>query len=76
MNIKLLKLALDSNLINYVEHETPRNYFVDGYADIETVQEFANSIIRECDRYVADHFDEMEPWMYPGDLLEHFGIEK
>ena len=45
MNIKLLKLALDAHLLNYVEHETPRHYFIDGYADIETVQEFAELLI-------------------------------
>lgn len=31
--------------------------------------------VRECDRYVAERFDECEPWMNPGDLLEHFGVE-
>ena len=45
MNNKLLKLALDAHLLNYVDHETPRHYFIDGYADIETVQEFAESLI-------------------------------
>ena len=45
MNIKLLKLALDANLLNYVDHETPRHYFIDGNADIETVQEFAELLI-------------------------------
>lgn len=36
-------------------------------------EKFAELIVRECDRYVAEHYDEMEPWMQPGDLLEHFG---
>ena len=31
--------------------------------------------VRECDRYVAERFDECEPWMNPGDLLQHFGVE-
>ena len=31
--------------------------------------------VRECDRYVAERFDECEPWMNPGDLLEHFGVK-
>ena len=45
MNNKLLKLALDAHLLNYVEHETPRHYFIDGHADEETVQEFAELLI-------------------------------
>jgi hypothetical protein len=38
-------------------------------------KEFAELIVRECDRYVAEHYDECEPWMEPGDLLKHFGVE-
>ena len=45
MNNKLLKLALDAHLLNYVEHETPRHYFIDGYADTETVEDFAKLLI-------------------------------
>lgn len=36
---------------------------------------FAELIIRECDRYVAERFDECEPWMSPGDLLKHFEVK-
>ena len=45
MNIKLLKLALNAHLLNYVEHETPRHYFIDGHADTETVEDFAKLLI-------------------------------
>ena len=48
MNDKLTKLALDAGLLNYVDNETPRHYFVHGYADLEDVQKFAESIIEEC----------------------------
>jgi len=37
---------------------------------------FAELIVRECDRYVAEQYDELEPWMQPGDLLKHFGVEE
>jgi hypothetical protein len=30
--------------------------------------------VQECDRYVAEQYDEYEPWMQPGDLLKHFGV--
>ena len=38
-------------------------------------EKFAELIVKECDRYVAEHYDECEPWMQPGDLLKHFGVE-
>lgn len=36
---------------------------------------FAELIVQACDRYVAERFDETEPWMCPGDLIKHFGVE-
>lgn len=49
-----------------------------GLSTINTVfdyEKFAELIVKECDRYVAEHYDECEPWMQPGDLLKHFGVE-
>jgi hypothetical protein len=40
------------------------------------MERFAELIVKECDRYVAEHYDECEPWMEPGDLLKHFGVEE
>ena len=40
------------------------------------MEKFAELIVRECDRYVAEQYDESEPWMQPGDLLKHFGVEQ
>ena len=48
MNERILKLALDAGLLNYVDNETPRHYFVHGHADLEEVEKFAESLIREC----------------------------
>jgi|LakMenE01Jun11ns_1017448.scaffolds.fasta_scaffold9841230_6 hypothetical protein len=39
-------------------------------------EKFAQLIVMECERVVCDKFDETEPWMYPGDLMKHFGINK
>ena len=44
--------------------------------DFISVEKFAELIVRECDRYVAEQYDELEPWMQPGDLLKHFGVEE
>jgi hypothetical protein len=45
---------------------------INEYVDLE---KFAELIVRECDAFVAERYDEMEPWMEPGDLLKHFGVE-
>lgn len=49
------KLALDSGLINYIDNETPRRYFIsgDGLPDCEKVQRFAELLVRECARVAA-----------------------
>lgn len=36
---------------------------------------FAELVIRECDQYIDQRFNEGWPFMMPGDLLKHFGIE-
>ena len=43
-----IRLALDAGLLNYVDHETPRHYFINGHADQEDVKTFAELIVREC----------------------------
>ena len=43
--------------------------------ELSRLQQVAELIVRECDQYVAKHWDKNEPWMSPGDLLTHFGIE-
>jgi hypothetical protein len=48
MNERIEKLALDAGLLNYVDNETPTRFFVDGHADLEEVQKFAELIVREC----------------------------
>jgi hypothetical protein len=44
----VIKLALTSGLLNYMDNETPRHYFIDGNAGLEEVIEFAELVIREC----------------------------
>ena len=42
---KLIQIALDVSLINYIDNETPRHYFVHGSADLDTVLEFAEAVL-------------------------------
>jgi hypothetical protein len=37
----IIRLALDAHLLNYVDHETPRRYFIRADADVEEVERFA-----------------------------------
>ena len=41
-----LRLALEAGLINYVDNETPRRYFISGNADLDEVVAFA-ALIRQ-----------------------------
>lgn len=80
MNDKLLKMALDAHLINYIDHETPRVYFICGHADIEDVEKFAELIIKECSKVLTQHgtyfSGDGEPYQYAARLIEeHFGVD-
>ena len=46
------------------------------YFSEKDLEKFAELIVRECDKYVAERWDICEPWMDPGDLLKHFGVEE
>ena len=84
MNELMQKLALDVGLLNYVDNETPRRYFISGNADIEEVEEFAELIVRECSKVIVNGgyrnptLGEKHP-LTPPEIVkmieEHFGVE-
>ena len=86
MNERILKLALDAGLLNYVDNETPRHYFVHGHADLEEVEKFAELIVRECleqiDRIRDGCEDDGEDQQALGAdwaglaVARHFGVEE
>lgn len=55
MNDTLIKLALDAHLINYVDNETPRRYFICGNADLEEVETFAHLVAKQERDAVIDN---------------------
>jgi uncharacterized protein YutE (UPF0331/DUF86 family) len=81
MNERFIKLALDAGLLNYVDHETPRRYFVHGHAEQEEVEKFAQLIVQECIDTVKKRFmgdlnrEDMEVKRCIEDLKKHFGVE-
>jgi len=71
---KITEIALDVGLLNYVDNETPRRYFIHGNADLEELNLFAKSLIIECAKVADDNYDK---GLCPvGNFIkEHFGVE-
>ena len=65
MNERIKELALDAGLLLYVDHETPRHYFIDAGDDQENVEKFAELIVRECALLCND----------PVVVLQHWGLD-
>ena len=73
MNDKIKQLALDAGLLNYVDNETPRRYFIHGHADLEEVEKFAQLIVKECaDIATINQYQSYTPGHY---VLKHFGVK-
>ena len=63
-------------MLNYIDNETPRRYFLSAHADEEDLQKFAELIVRECVEVVK-----WTPSQFPNDeyvknIKEHFGVEE
>ena len=69
-NWLLCKLGTDAGLLNYHEHETPREYFMSAFATEEDVFAFAETIIRTCAEIALR--EEHDPYEC---IMKHFGIE-
>jgi len=78
MNERIKELALDAGLLNYVDNETPRRYFIDGHADLEEVEKFAELLIRKCAQicFSESKGHNMAFGEHCGIVIkEHFGVE-
>jgi len=71
MNELIIKLGLESGVLNYVEHETPRHYFLCANADEECLEKFAELIIRECADVALREDHEPDEC-----ILKHFGVKR
>ena len=47
MNERIIKLGLESGMLNYVDLETPRHYFLCGHAGEECLNKFAKLILED-----------------------------
>ena len=78
MNERIKELALDAGLLNYVDNETPRRCFIDGHADLEEVEKFAELLIRKCAQicFSESKGHNMAFGEHCGIVIkEHFGVE-
>ena len=80
MNERIIKLGLESGMLNYVEHETPRHYFLCANADEECLAKFAELVVKECVTVLEQHHPytiDPEAYHYAISLIEeHFGVEE
>ncbi len=83
MNDHIIKLGLESGMLNYVEHETPRHYFLSGLADEECLERFAELIVRETLNEMGEQMFKFNDdqsnnptWYKAMQAVEkHFGVE-
>jgi hypothetical protein len=73
MNQRIIKHGLDSGMLNYVDHETPRHYFLSAHADEECLEKFAELIIRECAGLCSIAAPGRDAEDIEAAILKHFG---
>ena len=78
MNERFKELAEQAGFVMWADESwKPEGAVIDWSSNYDNeLAKFAELIVLECDQYVAKHWDEMEPWMHPGDLLTHFGVDE
>lgn len=76
MNSNILKLAIDAGLLNYIDNETPRRYFICGHAEVEDVEKFSELIVREVllvqEKLISEGHN---AWHLNIPTKEHFGVK-
>jgi len=73
----IIRLALDAGLLNYVDNETPRRYFIHGHADLEELERFAALVAaaerEECAK-VCDEIEKSNMNKQIKELLSQAGV--
>jgi hypothetical protein len=76
MNERIIKHGLDSGMLNYVDHETPRHYFLSAHADEECLEKFAELIVRECAGLCSIAAPGRDAEDIEEAILKHFGVKE
>jgi len=75
MNKKIDELGLEAGLLNYIDHETPREVFIHGHADLDDVHRFAELIVKECLKVMDKKFWNSDIDLAMDLIRQHFGVE-
>jgi hypothetical protein len=54
MNEKFQELALKAGVLNYIDNETPREYFISGAADTAELEDYGRMILQEVFRIMQE----------------------
>ena len=80
VNERIIKIGLESGMLNYVDNETPRHYFLSGHADEQDLAKFAELIVQECAKVILENpvkYNEIDALHRIRDSVkEHFGVTK
>lgn len=77
MNERFIKIGLESHMLNYVDNETPRHYFLSAHANEEDLRKFAELIVKECANFIKN--TDSDPDIGEEDaqaILDHFGVKE
>jgi hypothetical protein len=75
MNENIEKLGADAGLLNYVDHETPRHYFVAHWADQEEVVKYTELVALEVLSLVSEELPAAAMEQLTHKVLGHFGFD-
>lgn len=57
MNNQLHKIAVENNILNYVDNETPPIYFIHGNLIYDDVNDFSEAILKKCYELISENID-------------------
>ena len=79
----LIRIGLDSGVLNYIDHETPRQYFVAGWIDEECINDFAKGIVEQCIKIIQEQeatpvgfIQPKNSMIYAFNIRKHFELEE
>jgi hypothetical protein len=75
-NQLLCKLGTDAGLLNYIDHETPREYFMSSWATEEDVFTFAEMVIEECFKIMKQTEEMPVGFIQPKSAETHYNMLK
>ena len=75
MNENIERLGANALLLNYIDHETPRHYFVAHWADQEEVEKYTESVILEILTLMPEELAPVDRLQFAHKALAHFGFE-